>query len=297
MKTRIFLALLLCAVLANAQDRADKIRERLLNRDTNSVIVASHRGDWRNFPENSLEGILNAIKMGADIIEIDLQRTADGELVLMHDATIDRTTTGKGRVEDITLDSIRKVNLRNGLAIRTTQKVPTLREVLVATKGKAMLNLDKADRYFEQVMSILAETGTTHQVVMKGSKSAADVKAFFGKYLNDVIYMPIVNLDHKNAESEILQFVNDMNPVAFELLYKSDSNKLPGKFARELEGKSLIWYNTLWEFMAGGHEDDASLIDVNNGWGYLIDRLQCRIIQTDRPQMLVEYLRGRGLHD
>lgn len=81
-----------------AQERAAQIREKLLNRNLHSVIVVSHRADWRNFPENSLEAIESAIRMGVDVVELDLQRTKDGKLILMHDSKLDRTTTGKGKV-------------------------------------------------------------------------------------------------------------------------------------------------------------------------------------------------------
>lgn len=280
-----------------AQDRVSRIREKLINRDQNSVIVASHRGDWRNFPENSLEAIDNAIKMGVDIVELDVQRTKDGHLILMHDPALDRTTTGKGKIAEVTLDSIRKLKLKNGCNIRTIHNVPTLEEALIHAKGKIMLNLDKADRYFEQVYALMQKTETTKQIIMKGNKSAEEVKAQFGDYLNDVIYMPIVNLDKENAEQQIKTFVKDLNPIAFELLYVKDSNPLPVKVKSLLDKHSLIWYNTLWDTMAGGHDDDMSLKDPNEGYGYLIDTLGARIIQTDRPQYLLEYLRKRKLHD
>lgn len=61
---------------------------------------------------------------------------------------------------------------------------------------------------------------------MKGTKSAEQVKELYGSYLNDVIYMPIVNLDKPNAESQLDKFMKDMNPIAFELLFVKDSNKL-----------------------------------------------------------------------
>ena len=98
MKKLLLSLLTLIAISAVAQDRVSRIREKLLNCDYSSVIVASHRGDWRNFPENSLEAIDNAIKMGVDIVELDVQRTKDGQLILMHDATLNRTTTGKGAI-------------------------------------------------------------------------------------------------------------------------------------------------------------------------------------------------------
>ena len=295
---KLFLSLLtLIALSAIAQDRVSLIREKLITRDNNSVIVAAHRGDWRNFPENSLEAIDNAIKMGVDIVELDVQRTKDGQLILMHDQTLNRTTTGKGAIADTTLAYIKTLKLRNGCAIRTIHDVPTLEEALIHAKGKIMLNLDKADRYFKQVYELMEKTGTTKQIVMKGTSSADKVKELYGDYLKDVIYMPIVNLDNENAEEQIEKFIDNIHPVAFELLYKEDTNPLPQKLKETMKGRSLIWYNTLWDTMAGGHDDDASLQDFDKGYGYLIDVLGARIIQTDRPQFLLDYLRSRNLHD
>ena len=281
----------------SAQNHVEQIREKLINCDSSSVIVVAHRGDWRNFPENSLEAIDNAIKMGVDIVELDVKRTKDGELILMHDRTLDRTTTGKGLVSENTLSDIRKLNLRNGCNIRTIHKVPTLEEALLHAKGKIMINLDQADLYFDQIYELMKKTGTTKQIIMKGRKPVAEVKKQFGSYLEDVIYMPIVDLDVAGAEKQIEAFIKDMSPVAFELLFVKDTNLLPKKLATTLNGRSLIWYNTLWDTMAGGHDDDMSLQNPDSGYGYLIDILGCRIIQTDRPAYLLDYLRKRKLHD
>lgn len=68
----------------------------MFNPDSKDVLVVSHRGDWRNACENSVEAVRNASRMGVDIVEIDLGRTKDGELIVMHDDKVDRTTTGKG---------------------------------------------------------------------------------------------------------------------------------------------------------------------------------------------------------
>ena len=281
----------------SAQSHVEQIREKLINCDSSSVIVVAHRGDWRNFPENSLEAIDNAIKMGVDIVELDVKRTKDGELILMHDRTLDRTTTGKGLVSENTLSDIRKLNLRNGCNIRTIHKVPTLEEALLHAKGKIMINLDQADLYFDQIYELMKKTGTTKQIIMKGRKPVAEVKKQFGSYLEDVIYMPIVDLDVAGAEKQIEAFIKDMSPVAFELLFVKDTNLIPKKLATTLNGRSLIWYNTLWDTMAGGHDDDMSLQNPDSGYGYLIDTLGCRIIQTDRPAYLLDYLRKRKLHD
>ena len=270
-----FLTAIVCHLPADlmAQDRTAKIRERILERDRSAVLVASHRGDWRNFPENSLEAIESAAEMGADIVEIDVRRTKDGCLILMHDERIDRTTTGKGLVSELTLDSIRQVNLRNGIAIKTGCKVPTLEEALLCAKGKVMLNLDKADDYFDQIYALLQKTGTTHQIIMKGSKSAEEVKKTFGRYLDEIIYMPIINLDDPDAEMKIRDFISLLNPPAFELLFKEKGNPLPEVLPDSLDGKALIWYNTLWDSQAGGYDDDLALKNPDEAYGYLVNRL------------------------
>lgn len=298
MKRLNIFILCLCAFSTNyAQDKATEIRNKLMTRDQSSVLVVAHRGDWRNAPENSLPAIDNAIKMGVDIVELDAQRTKDGIIILMHDGTLDRTTTGQGKVSEWTLDSIQTLKLKNGCAIRTKENIPTLEEALFHAKGKIMINLDKADRYFDEVYALLEKTGTTKQIVMKGSKSPEEVKIQFGKYLEDVIYMPVVDLDKAGAKKQVAAFLEELSPVAFELLYKNDSTALPLKMKTLLEEKSLIWYNTLWDTLCGGHDDDLSLENPDKGYGYLIDTLGAGIIQTDRPAYLIDYLRKRGLHD
>lgn len=296
-KIYLLLFTVLTVMQLSAQDRVTQIREKLMSRDQSSVIVVAHRGDWRNFPENSLEAIDNAVKMGVDIVELDVKKTKDGELILMHDRTLNRTTTGKGLIAETNLDDIRKLKLRNGCNIRTIHNVPTLEEALLHAKGKIMINLDQADLYFEQIYELMKKTETTKQIIMKGRKPAVEVKEKFGDYLDDVIYMPIIDLDTEGAEAQIEAFIKDMSPIAFELLFVKDSNGLPRRLATSLKGRALIWYNTLWDTMAGGHDDDMSLQNPDSGYGYLIDTLGCRIIQTDRPAYLLDYLRKRKLHD
>lgn len=82
----------------------------------NEILVVAHRADWRNAPENSLQGIQNCIDMGVDMVEIDLKKTKDGHLVVMHDRTINRTMTGKGKPEDYTLAELKAMYLKNGAA-------------------------------------------------------------------------------------------------------------------------------------------------------------------------------------
>lgn len=283
---------------AAPENRAEGLRARLLAGDTTAVFVVAHRGDWRYAPENSVAAIEHSIAVGVDVVELDLQLTRDSVLIVMHDATLNRTTTGKGRVADWTLDSIRTLKLKNGCGIRTKHTVPTLEEALLAAKERVLVNLDKADRYFDLVVPMLERTGTTRQIVMKGSKPADEVLALYGKYLDEVIYMPIVNLDNENAAELMQDYISDLKPAAYELLYaQAEDTAMPLRMRDTLRGQALIWYNTLWDTVCGGHDDDLSLEDPDAAFGYLIDTLGARIIQTDRAEHLLNYLRQRGLHD
>lgn len=274
--------------------QVDKIRQALVNRDETNVLVVSHRGEWRQAPENSLKAIELAIEAGVDVVEIDLAKTKDGHLILMHDKTLDRTTTGKGSVGKWTLDSLKTLKLKNGAGLRTHHSIPTLEDALLLAKGRVMLNLDKAYDLFDEVYALLEKTNTTDHIIMKGNKDVATVKQQFGQYLDKVIYMPIVNLDNPNAKQIIDDFNQEINPVAFELVYKEKTNKLPLQLASELKGKNLLWYNTLWDTLAGGHDDDKAVEDPDASYGYLVNTLNARIIQTDRSPYLITYLKGVG---
>ena len=301
-KTLLILFACICALTACTEQkptptRAERIREQLLTCDESSVIVVAHRADWRNFPENSLEAIQSAIEMGVDMLEIDVQRTKDGVLILMHDHNLDRTTIGSGNIADTNWEDIAKLNLKDHQGNVTTYKVPKLEDALLMCKDRIMINLDKADRYFDEVFAMLERTGTTNLIVMKGGQPANEVKEKFGKYLEKVIYMPVVNIDKPESEQAIYDFLNDLKPLAFELCWNNPESQVPAKMEKALKGRSLIWYNTLWDWLCAGHNDDKAVDDPDGTWGYMIDTLGARILQTDRPQLMIEYLRSRKLHE
>ena len=103
MKHTCFFFLVLLFAACSASDdapRSEQIRADLLNPDCQRVLVASHRADWRGWPENSIPAIESVIRMGVDMMELDLKMTKDSVLVLCHDWTLDRTTTGHGPVSE-----------------------------------------------------------------------------------------------------------------------------------------------------------------------------------------------------
>jgi glycerophosphoryl diester phosphodiesterase len=88
------------------------------------MLIIGHRGAAALEPENTLRSIARAIEIGADAVEIDVRLSKDGEIVVIHDATVDRTTNGKGTVSSYTLEEIKRLDAGKG------EKIPTLQEVI-----------------------------------------------------------------------------------------------------------------------------------------------------------------------
>ena len=100
------------------------------------ILRVGHRGAAGHAPENTLAAIRKGISLGADFIEVDVQRTRDGRLVVMHDERVDRTTNGSGPVSSLTWDELQLLDAGNG------ERVPSLEAVLAATSGHAGLMLE-----------------------------------------------------------------------------------------------------------------------------------------------------------
>ncbi len=295
-KTILLLIVLLATSLTVCAQRSKTLVKELNDFKSKKVLVVSHRGDWRNAPENSLQAFKNCIDMGVDMIEIDLHKTKDGQLVLMHDNTINRTTDGKGKVSDYTLAELKKFHLRNGMGRVTFHQIPTLEEVLNLSKGKILINIDKGYDYFKDVYALLEKTGTTDQVVIKSGYDYAKVKADNGDVLNKVIYMPIVNLNKPDAEKMIDSY-KALKPVAIECCFSEVTPDVLRLLKKVNENGSKIWINSLWASLNAGHDDDRAveLNEPDETWGWILKQ-DAALIQTDRPQALINYLKKHKRH-
>jgi glycerophosphoryl diester phosphodiesterase len=294
---KLLLPLFLLLAVSSSAQQVNAIIKKLKTADGKEVLVAAHRGDWRNAPENSLAAINYAIAMGVDIIEIDIQKTKDGQLVLMHDEKIDRTMTGKGKVSDYTLDSLKMMYLRNGCGVPTQHRIPTLEEAMSAMQGKVMVNLDKCYKFMKEAHAILVKTGTVDQAIFKGQVPVSKALSDYGALLSKVHYMPIVSLDDADAWKTITQSQDSIKPVAFEILFKTDTSAVLSKMNNIRQKGARAWVNSLWPSLNGGHYDDLAFDQGNtkDSWQWLIDK-GFNVIQTDRPAALLAYLRKKGLH-
>lgn len=109
-----------------------------MTQDRRQPWVIAHRGVPYEVPENTLAGFERAIQQGADWIELDVHQTADGQLVVIHDETVDRTTNGSGLVARKTLDELQALNAGSWMNDSfASERIPTLADVLALTKDRA----------------------------------------------------------------------------------------------------------------------------------------------------------------
>ncbi|MEM1137911.1 MAG: glycerophosphodiester phosphodiesterase family protein [Bacteroidota bacterium] len=122
-------------------------------------MLSAHRGGpTKGFPENCIETFENTLAIFPAIIELDVSMTKDSLLILMHDTSIDRTTTGSGKVKDLTYVEIKRYFLKDKLGNQTTYKVPLLEEVLRWSEGKAIISIDiKRNVPLKKVVEIVKE--------------------------------------------------------------------------------------------------------------------------------------------
>ena len=240
MKRLIFLGLAFIAAACSQQteyaNRAEAIAAQIHDPNSKYVVVACHRGDWRNFPENSISAIESIIRMGADIMELDLKMTKDSVLVLSHDKDVKRCTNfskvfagehGKSaKVCDLTYEEIQQLSLKraHGVVIDTV-KMPTLRQALLCCKDRICVNVDQGYEYYDQVLAITEELGVTDQILIKGKKPIEVVAEHEAKYAHNMMYMPIVDVQKEKGIALFNSYMEQgVVPLAYEVCWQSNDD-------------------------------------------------------------------------
>ncbi|MFN5181684.1 MAG: glycerophosphodiester phosphodiesterase family protein [Bacteroidota bacterium] len=262
-----------------------------LDSKTNKVLVAAHRGDSKNFPENSLPAIQSCIDRGIDIVEIDVQRTKDGHFVLMHDQTVRRTTNGKGRVSRYLLKDVIKLRLKDKKGKLTEHCVPTLDTVLKLIKGKIIVNLDKSSGLFNELTPIVNKYNCGPYVILKGGGDAVSFCEWSNQFPNGPLFMPVKNGRKTNIDT----FAIDSKARLMEVLIRTDTDYICWpKVLQTLKYKNCnIWYNALFDAISGKHTESK---DAINSWNWFVNH-DAKVIQTDYPFELLQYLINNNLHE
>lgn len=178
-------------------------------------MISSHRGggDIPGYPENCIESFEYLASKIPTIIECDIEITKDSVLMMMHDNTLDRTTTGKGKIIDQTWDEMKDVKLKDNAGTLTTFKIPTLEEVIKWGKNKVIYTLDvKRNTPYEKVVDMVKKLHAENYCVI----ITYDVNQAKKVYQLDPDLMISVTIrDLKEYERHQQAGIPDKNMVAF----------------------------------------------------------------------------------
>ena len=238
---------------------------------TRHVVVISHRGEHLHHPENTMPAFEEAIRAGADFIEVDVQTSADGKLVLSHDGTVDRCTTGHGKVSEMTFEQLESLDagVKSGPEFANV-RIPTFDQALELAHGKIGVYVDVKNASAKDLVSHIDGHGMTdHVVIYCGLNLARQIQELNPK----LKVMPESNtVEH----SKVL--IEQLHPkvIAFG--------------ARDFTPEIIA---VVKQANAEVYVDRMGTTDNPEGWQSAIDA-GADGIQTDRPGPLVEYLRQKG---
>lgn len=178
------------------------------------IIISGHRGTRATmYPENSLEGMQYALKEYKDIIfEIDPRLTKDSVIVLMHDATLDRTTTATGKLSDFTWAELQEIRLKDYEGNITDYKIPLLKDVIEWSKGKTVVNLDKKDVPLDEIVSLVKECEAEEDIMLT-VHTGAQARYYYDRLPN--IMFSVFARNNKEYEDIAISGVPWNNMIAY----------------------------------------------------------------------------------
>lgn len=222
------------------------------------------------------------------MIEIDTQATADGRLVVIHDGTLDRTTTGKGTVSALPFEVVRAAKLKDGAggdaAGVTDECVPTLEELLEEARGRITVNIDtKFARDLPQVMETVLRLGIQDQVLVKTDidPEAARFEVLDANWFGKIPHMPMFPV-RKGKFAEDLRRIEALCAPMIEVKFTDIADLAEGR--AEMERQNIrLWINTLDVAHCLDFNDTRALADPEAVWGALAGA-GVGAIQTDEVE-------------
>ena len=263
----------------------------LFEHSQDHILITAHGGyNAGIITFNSLLGFEAAVKAGADIIELDVARSAEGKLYVFHPGTEKRML---GYDCDITKMTNAEIEaLRNQTS---DLPVPALDDVFEALKGRCYINTDKAYSCFPELVKVIRRHGMEEQIILKGNASNKEVYDITEELAPDIPFMA-VSTDTDTA-LEICRNRN-INYIGSEVVFAKDDAPVAKDAYIEMMHKNgkLIWVNPILFWLTcplvGGHDDHISLLgEPDKGWGWLADK-GYDILQTDWVTDCITYLKN-----
>ena len=261
--------------------------EHGISRYLRPINIAAHRGSCGgNIPPNTSVAYEAALFQGANILEADVARSADGVFYMFH--------TGSGNekyylgidcaFEDLTSKELNELHLNNELGKDTLYHLIKLEDMLAQFKGRCIINLDRSWEYWEEILPMVRKLDMADQILLKSPCKKEWIEKA-GLVASDFAYMPIINEDI----TPFYELGGDRLPgfIGAELVFATEESPIITNRTVEMlhkDGK-IAWGNSIQfsakKILSAGHNDDISLSgNPDAGWGWLV-RHGFDIIQTD----------------
>lgn len=255
------------------------------------VLIAAHRGTWGgNIIQNTIPAYENALRNGADMIEVDVARSTDGEFFAFHTGQEPGLLRINRKLSEMSSAEIRQCKLRNCTQDEVLEPINRLDDILEHFKGRCLINIDRSWWYWEETIRQLLRHNMQEQLILK-SAPLPHLLETLEQCGNGLMYMPIVRDPQQLPALE----GRNLNQVGMEIIFESeDSPLISPEFLDSLHSRGqYAWVNALTlddvKKLSAGHDDDTALLrDMDQGWGWLLDR-GFDVIQTDWPWLLREY--------
>lgn len=267
----------------------DKAREH--------ILIAAHRGEaGGNIPCNSLSAFEIAVRHGADILEIDITKSLDGELFVFHPGKEKQFLNSRKRLEFMKAANIKKFRLHNADGCVTTDRILTLDEFCEHFKNRCIVNLDKFWGAIKEITACVRRHNMQEQVIAKSNPTKHNID-MLEEIAYDIPYIPFVS--EKDVVTDRLLKKN-ICLIGSEAHFTSDDSEVASyEYIEKMHKKNLIvWVNAIvfnYKTMeSANHTDDVSLLgNPDLGWGWLAKR-GYDIIQTDWTMAMRKYLMEKG---
>ena len=268
-----------------------------MKQSSHSVLIAAHRGTaGGNIPCNTLSAYELALRDGADIIELDVARSADGVLLCFHPGKEHVMYADPTPISAMTGEQARRRFLRNQDLDETVYTAPLLDEAFEVLKGRCQIAVDKFWSAMPEISDCIRRHGMENQVLCKipGEHKYYEACAQIAPDL------PVLPVLRGQDEFTGTMWERAIRQAGVEVLFATESETLASeKYIETIHRRGqLLWVNAIvynrTDILSAGHTDDRAVAgDPEGGWGWLIDR-GFDIIQTDFSAQLKRFTKERG---
>lgn len=259
------------------------------------VLIAAHRGtSGANIIQNTIGAYENALLHGADIIEVDVIQTTDGDFFTFHNGQELGLIGTRQDIRTMSTKQVRNIRFTNGMQEVISEGVNTLDDVLEHFRGRCLINIDRSWFYWSDIIKTLKRHRMDDQIIIKSHPKREELRILEDSKAG-FMYLPIARTP------ELLKLVDEfkVNVIGAEVIFETEDHLFASEeFIDAMhKKKSRLWVNAITlndtTKLTAGHDDNHAILkNMEEGWGWLINR-GYDMIQTDWPLLLKNYIANR----